>query len=154
MIIYNYNQFGEYTHSSEAEHLPNMATTTPPPEPLEGCVVLYINGEWRQIKKHVPTPEEIAAEQAITEKRLREEWKQQRQQAVDAITVTVNGKVFDGDETSQTRMSRTILGMQATGQATITWILADNTVTQATQAELTEALGLAGQRQAELWVIA
>lgn len=84
--------------------------------------------------------------------RLREEAKQVRQAAVDAITVEVNGKVFDGDETSQTRMSRTILGMQATGQATITWVLADNTVTQATVQELTEALCLAGARQAELWV--
>lgn len=100
-----------------------------------------------------PTPEEIAAQQEAEALRLREEAKLVRQTAVDAITVEVNGKVFDGDETSQTRMSRAILGMQATGQATITWVLADNTVTQATQAELTEALCLAGARQAELWVI-
>lgn len=79
--------------------------------------------------------------------------KQVRQAAVDAITVTVNGKVFDGDETSQTRMTRAIIGMQATGQPSITWVLADNTETQATLAELTEALCLAGARQAELWVI-
>lgn len=99
------------------------------------------------------TPEE---EQAyLTDPvRLREEAKRNRQTAVDAITVEVNGKVFDGDETSQTRMSRAILGMQETGQPTITWVLADNTVTQATQAELTEALCMAGARQAELWVIA
>lgn len=100
-----------------------------------------------------PTPEEIAAQQAAEALRLCEEAKQVRQAAVDAITVEVNGKVFDGDETSQTRMSRAILGMQAAGQTTITWVLADNTVTQATQAELTEALCLAGARQAELWVI-
>ena len=100
-----------------------------------------------------PTPEEIAAQQEVEALRLREEAKQARQAAVDAITVEVNGKVFDGDETSQTRMSRAIFGMQATGQETITWVLADNTVTQATQAELTEALCLAGARQAELWVI-
>lgn len=99
------------------------------------------------------TPEEIAASAAAAALRLREEAKQARQTAVDAITVEVNGKVFDGDETSQTRMSRAILGMQATGQATITLVLADNTVTQATLAELTEALCLAGARQAELWVL-
>lgn len=85
--------------------------------------------------------------------RLREEAKQARQAAVDAITVEVNGKVFDGDETSQTRMTRAIMGLQATGQPTIKWTLADNTETQATLAELTEALILAGQAQAELWVI-
>ena len=100
-----------------------------------------------------PTPEEIAAQEAAEALRLREEAKQARQAAVDSITVTVNGKVFDGDETSQTRMGRVILGMQATGQETIPWVLADNSVTQATQAELTEALCLAGARQAELWVI-
>lgn len=100
-----------------------------------------------------PTPEEIAAAEAAEALRLREEAKRARQAAVDSITVEVNGKLFDGDETSQTRMSRAILGMQATGQPTITWVLADNTVTQATQAELTEAMILAGQAQAEAWVI-
>lgn len=83
----------------------------------------------------------------------RETWKLQRQQAVDSITVTVNGKVFDGDEVSQTRMARAIIGMQAAGAETLTWVLADNTPTQVTVAELTEALVLAGQRQSELWVI-
>lgn len=101
-----------------------------------------------------PTPEEIAAAEAAEALRLREEAKRARQAAVDSITVEVNGKVFDGDETSQTRMSRAILGMQATGQPSITWVLADNTETQATQAELTEALCMAGARQAELWVLA
>lgn len=83
----------------------------------------------------------------------RELAKQARQAAVDSITVTVNGKVFDGDETSQTRMARAIIGLQATRQATIKWTLADNTETQATLAELTEALCLAGDRQGELWAI-
>lgn len=83
----------------------------------------------------------------------RELAKQARQASVDAITVVVNEKVFDGDETSQTRMSRAIIGMQATGQPTIQWTLADNTVTQATLAELTEALCLAGAKQGELWAL-
>lgn len=100
-----------------------------------------------------PTPEEIEAQQAAEALRLREVWKAHRQAAVDAITVTVNGKVFDGDEVSQTRMARAIIGMQAAGVPAINWTLADNTVTQASVAELTEALVLAGQRQAELWVV-
>ena len=98
------------------------------------------------------TPEEIAAAQAAEALRLREEWKRQRQTAVDTITVTVNGKVFDGDEVSQTRMARAIIGMQAAQTGSLVWVLADNTPTQVTVAELTEALVLAGQRQAELWV--
>lgn len=99
------------------------------------------------------TPEE---EQAyLTDPvRLREEAKQARQSTVDAIKVTVStGKVFDGDETSQGRMARAIIGLQATGLPSITWVLADNTSTQATLAELTEALCLAGARQGELWAI-
>lgn len=83
----------------------------------------------------------------------RELAKQARQAAVDAITVVVNEKVFDGDETSQTRMSRAIIGMQATGRPTINWTLADNSTTQATLAELTEALCLAGAKQGELWAL-
>lgn len=99
-----------------------------------------------------PTPEELAAAAAAEQLRLRNEWKAQRQQAVDAITVMVNSKVFDGDETSQTRMARAIIGMQAAQTDSMVWVLADNTPTQVTVAELTEALVLAGQRQAELWV--
>lgn len=83
----------------------------------------------------------------------REQLKQERQAIVDAITVIVNGKVFDGDEVSQTRMTRAIIGMQATNQPTLTWVLADNTATQATLIELTEALCLAGAAQAAVWVI-
>lgn len=86
--------------------------------------------------------------------RLREEAKTTRAAAVENIVVTTTtGKVFDGDETAQARMARAIISMQVTGAATIVWILADNTATQATLAELTEALCLAGQAQSDLWVI-
>lgn len=83
----------------------------------------------------------------------REARKEARTEAVSAIKVTVGGKVFDGDETSQTRMTRAIVGMQAAGVSTINWTLANNAVAEVTVAELTEALILAGQRQAELWVL-
>jgi len=36
--------------------------------------------------------------------------------------------------------------------AVVTWVLADNTVIEATAAELREALALAGAEQAKLWV--
>jgi hypothetical protein len=81
----------------------------------------------------------------------REELKAIRAAAVAAIVVAVGDKTFDGDEDSQTRMARAILIAQATGLATATWTLADNTVTEVTLAELTQALALAGQKQAELW---
>lgn len=84
----------------------------------------------------------------------REKAKEARAAAVAAIKVTTAaGNTFDGDETSQTRMARAILALESTGTPSITWVLADNSVIQATAAELTEALALAGAAQAALWVI-
>lgn len=77
-----------------------------------------------------------------------------REKAVAAITVTTTaGNTFDGDETSQTRMARAIIALQATGTPSVTWVLADNSVIEATAAELSEALALAGAAQAAVWVI-
>lgn len=91
---------------------------------------------------------------AAAEHQARETWKAQRQAAVDGIIVTTAaGNAFDGDETSQGRMARAILGLQQQPPGTtILWVLADNSVIDATLEELTEALTLAGLRQAELWV--
>jgi hypothetical protein len=85
----------------------------------------------------------------------REQLKAQREAAVDAIKVTTAaGNTFDGDETSQTRMARAIIALSTGLAPSVAWVLADNSVIQATAAELTEALVLAGQAQAALWVIA
>ncbi len=102
-----------------------------------------------------PLPaEEVEANQAAAAQAAREQAKANRQAVVDAIKVTTQaGNTFDGDETSQTRMTRAVLAMQATGTPSLTWVLADNTVIQATVPELTEALALAGTEQARLWVI-
>lgn len=85
---------------------------------------------------------------------LREEWKASRAAAVEAIDVTTaSGNTFDGDEISQGRMARAILALNASAPGTtVNWVLADNTVIDATAAELTEALALAGAAQAALWV--
>jgi hypothetical protein len=56
------------------------------------------------------------------------------------------------DETSQDRMVRAIVALQATGTPSVVWVLADNSTVQATAAELAEALALAGAAQAALWV--
>ena len=89
-----------------------------------------------------------------TPEQLREEAKAARAAAVEAITVTTQaGNTFDGDETSQARMSRAILVLSTGAAASVPWVLADNTVVQATAAELTEALALSGQAQAALWTL-
>lgn len=82
-------------------------------------------------------------------------WKGERANAVARIRVTTAaGNTFDGDEISQGRMARAILGLNSpeAPSRTITWVLADNTVIEATAEELQEALVLAGAEQARLWV--
>jgi hypothetical protein len=91
---------------------------------------------------------------APTTEELRAQAKAERQLAVENIKVTTEaGNTFDGDETSQTRMSRAILVLSTGAAASVPWVLADNTVIQADIAELTEALAKAGAAQAALWVI-
>lgn len=88
-----------------------------------------------------------------TAKQAHEQWKRDRAAAVEAIQVTTTaGNTFDGDEESQGRMARAILGLESVPNATVTWVLADNSEIQVTPAELREALALAGAEQARLWV--
>lgn len=90
-----------------------------------------------------PTPEQV-----------RDAAKAQRTAQVEQIKVTTTaGNTFDGDETSQTRMSRAIIALSTGLAPSVNWVLADNSVIQATAAELTEALVLAGQAQAAIWIL-
>lgn len=80
--------------------------------------------------------------------------KAERTAAVENIKVTTSaGNTFDGDEISQGRMARAIIGLSTGIAPSVAWVLADNSVIQATAPELTEALVLAGQAQADIWVI-
>lgn len=82
------------------------------------------------------------------------EAKATRAAAVAAITVTVDGMVFDGDEVAQERMARTVTAATATGASmddTTVWVLHDNTVAQPTIRQLATALRLAGEAQTALW---
>lgn len=164
--------------------LPGNSTFEVPPEKEDGYVIIFENGHW--VKKHdykgktyyvtadgyYGTPKEMkdygdlpegcsfdrppmtAEEQAEAEL---QEAKSERATAVERLTVTVNGKVFDADETSQNRMSRVVAGAQALGvdleTTTQIWVLADNTIAQPTVAELAQALKLAGEAQTALWTI-
>ena len=99
---------------------------------------------WSQLK----TAADKEAEAVLAE---REAFKASRSEAVKAIQVTTSaGNTFDGDETSQARMARAILALPD-GQA-VPWVLHDNTVIEASAAELREALALAGAEQARVWV--
>ena len=93
--------------------------------------------------------------EGIAEKTL-ENAKIVRAEAVSRITVEVDGMVFDGDETAQNRMARAITMFNANNLPadTVTqWVLADNTVSEVTVSQLSQALFLAGQAQTALWTI-
>lgn len=102
-----------------------------------------------------PLPDEEVAQNIADEAaQARARAKVRRDEAVQAIRVTtVAGNTFDGDETSQNRMARAVIALQATGTPTVPWTLADNTVIAASAAELTEALALAGAAQVALWAL-
>ena len=114
-----------------------------------------VGAQWVQTWQVIPVSEEETAWRvAERDAEAREVWKAKRAAAVEAIAVTTTaGNTFDGDETSQGRMARAIIGLQAAGDgATIPWVLADNTSVSVTAAELLEALALAGLAQAAVWV--
>ena len=77
--------------------------------------------------------------------------KKTRDAAVAKIKVTVNGKAFDGDETSQSRMARAIAAAETQGIDLQQWKLADNAWAEVTTAELRQALAMAFRAQSELW---
>ena len=105
-------------------------------------------GYYEVVKIPDPTPEEIAEQQLETAKA-------ERAEAVSKIIVEVDGMKFDGDETAQTRMGRTISAAVALGvdinTYTQTWVLADNTIANPTIKQLAQALKLAGEEQTKLW---
>jgi hypothetical protein len=113
-------------------------------------IVRHTNGKL-YFKDKIPqdTPEEIAERELALAKNV-------RSAAVDKITVTVDGMVFDGNEKAQDRMSRAVTANSSLGgtlDSTIQWVLADGTVGNPTLKQLSTALLLAQQEQARLWVI-
>ena len=98
------------------------------------------------VEEYIPSEKETLAQA-----------KAERAESVAKIKVTVDGMVFDGDETAQTRMGRTIAAAQALGvdinTYTQTWALADNTIATPTIKQLAQALKLAGEEQTKLWTV-
>ena len=82
------------------------------------------------------TPEEQEAQNLAIAKR-------ERAAKVAAITVEVDGMVFDGDEQAQSRMARAITAAETAGLESTVWVLADNTVATVTKVQLQQALAKA-----------
>lgn len=90
------------------------------------------------------TPEEQEAQNLAVAKR-------ERAAKVAAITVEVDGMVFDGDEQAQSRMARAITAAETAGLESTVWVLADNTVATVTKVQLQQALAKAMIAMSELW---
>lgn len=117
----------------------------------QGNATIEDKGDYYEVVKIPdPTPEEL-------EKQQLESAKAERAEAVSKIIVEVDNMKFDGDETAQTRMGRTIAAAVALGvdidTYTQTWVLADNTVATPTIKQLAQALKLAGEEQTKLWTV-
>lgn len=77
--------------------------------------------------------------------------KRLRNYEVENLKVTcADGYVFDGDEISQSRMARALLGMNDTD--VISWKLANNEFVEVTKVKLAEILRKAGEMQTSIWV--
>lgn len=95
-------------------------------------------------KPHEPTPEELAQQEL-------DKAKAERAQAVRNIKVTVGEKVFDGDESAQSRMTRAIQVAEISGLTQTEWVLANNEVAVVTLEEMKEALSKAMLEMGKLW---
>jgi len=77
-------------------------------------------------------------------------WKKDRQIKVDNIEVTYNNVVYQGDETSQTRITKAITALPD-DDTTIDWIAKDNSVQSLTRVDLKAILLYAGTQQSKIW---
>lgn len=108
------------------------------------------NGQW-YVDGYAPVKPQVLIEaEALAQAKV------ERAAAVAAITVEVDGMVFDGDEVAQERMARTVTAATATGASMddmTVWVLHDNTVAQVSIRQLAMALRLAGEAQTSLWTV-
>ena len=77
-------------------------------------------------------------------------WKQTRQVKIDAIEVTYKGVIYQGDETSQTRMTKAITALPDS-TTTVPWTAKNNTIQNLTKVDLQVILLDAGTQQSVLW---
>lgn len=101
------------------------------------------DGSW-YVQGYAPVkPQELIAQEVLAQA------KQERAEEVEALTVEVEGMVFDADETSQARMA--VAATSMSDDETNVWVLHDNTVVQVTKAQLLEACRKARLAQSAIW---
>ena len=104
------------------------------------------NREYELIKEWLSegnTPEPEFTEEELAQQELNkkiQEAKAAKALALSTITVEVNNKVFDGNETARTNILSRLQASQVLNEESIDWKLADNTVAEVTVEELKEVL--------------
>lgn len=74
-----------------------------------------------------------------------------RDELVRQITVTVDGMIFDGNETAQSRMARKISGWPENVEK-VRWKLADDSIAEVTIEQLIKALELSVSKMSDIWL--
>ena len=80
---------------------------------------------------------------------LKMQIKNNREIQVNKIEVEYNGKFYQGDEKSQDRLSRSIVGMD--DDDTIEWTAKDNSKVVLLKSDLKQILRLSGIEQTKVW---
>ena len=106
--------------------------------------------EWlKEGNKPEPAYTEEERNDYLLKKKIKS-WKKDRQQKVDNIEVTYNNVIYQGDETSQTRMTKAITALPD-DSTTIDWIAKDNSVQSLTRVDLKAILLDADTQQSKIW---
>lgn len=138
-IIWNENEWIKVEDYREKEYWPAGSSYYSSPLKMEKVGPLPDGASLTRPEK---TEEELDAERLIKAKAERADF-------VSRIIVEVDDLMFDGDETSQDRMARSIVALN--DGETVQWVLADNTIAQVTKEQLREALRKAGTAQTAIW---
>ena len=77
--------------------------------------------------------------------------KAERAEAVNKITVEVDGMAFDGGEHAQARMANAIKASEILGRSSVIWVLANDEVATVTVEQLKEAFAKSVVTMGELW---
>lgn len=112
-------------------------------------------GLWARVDAYAKAHPEVVmpeADPVPSAEELLEQAKAERAAAVAALTVEVDGMVFDGDEKAQERMARAVL-LAESPEETIEWVLADHSVAEVCAEQLRRACRAAGKAQGALWVM-
>jgi len=93
---------------------------------------------------------QLAENNIPTAEQLYSTWKESRKLAVESIEVIYDQVVYQGDEISQGRMSRSIAALPD-DVMTVLWIAKDNSVHPLNKAQLKAILLDAGTKQSAIW---